>query len=210
MTIKYVFWDSDNTLVNTAAHHWNKHAEILKKHGITLDEKWSDRIYTNNGGQNWDWLSAELGLKVAKNDYLDQIDQWYFDHMNEIGIRHGIPEALDILDKAGIPMGVVSNGRKRSVMSALDAKRLSNRFKFILCIEDYPGRKPQPEPYLAARTKMQQILGTSIDVSECLVIEDDPKGVEASVAAGMHVIHRAIGDDKTADFIQKLKEYIEV
>lgn len=210
MTVKYVFWDSDNTLVNTAAHHWNKHAEVLKTHGIHLDEKWSERIYTNNGGQNWDWLSAELGLNVSKDDYLDQIDQWYFDHIGDIEIRDGIPEALNTLDDLNIPMGVVSNGRTRSVLSALNAKELAPRFKFILCIEDYPGRKPQPEPYLAAKTRMQQIIGTQIDPLECLVIEDDPKGVKSGLAAGMNVIHRAIGEDKTQEFLKKLKEYIEV
>src|SRR5690348_1156048 len=122
MSIRYVFWDSDNTLVDTAKHHWNKHVETLKKHGISLDLKWSERIYTNNGAQNWDWLSAELSLKVPKDQYLDEIDQWYFDHIGEINMRDGIAEALDIFDTMEIPMGVVSNGRRRSVMAALNAK----------------------------------------------------------------------------------------
>lgn len=208
MTVKYVFWDSDNTLVDTAAHHWNKHLETLKKHGIHLDDKWSGRIYTNNGGQNWDWLSAELGLNIPKDQYLDEIDGWYFDHIAQINIRDGITTALDILDAANIPMGVVSNGRKRSVMSALDAKQLSPRFKFILTIEDYTGRKPMPEPYLAAKTRMQQIASASIDAKDCLVIEDDPKGVESGLAAGMHVIHRAVGEDDTENFLKKLRDYI--
>lgn len=208
MNIRYVFWDSDNTLVDTAAHHWNKHFETLKKHGIHLDDKWSERIYTNNGGQNWDWLSMELGLNLPKDQYLDEIDQWYFDHIAQIDIRDGILPALDMMDAAHIPMGVVSNGRKRSVMAALDAKQLSPRFKFILCIEDYIGRKPMPEPYLAAKTRMQQITGASIDPKECLVIEDDPKGVEAGLAAGMNVIHRAVGEDDTENFLKTIRDYI--
>jgi beta-phosphoglucomutase len=209
MTIKYIFWDSDNTLVDTAAHHWNKHFYTLQKHGIHLDDKWNERIYTNNGGQNWDWMSSELGLNISKDQYLDEIDQWYFDHIGEIKIRDGIEQALDIAETLGIPMGVVSNGRKRSVRAALDAKNLTPHFKFILCIEDYTGRKPMPEPYLAAKTKMQQILGTSIDTSECLVIEDDPKGVEAGIAAGMTVIHREVGNDDTEDFLAKILNFIE-
>lgn len=210
MTINYIFWDSDNTLVDTAAHHWNKHFETLKRHGIDLSPEWAERIYTNNGAQNWDWLSAELDLKLSKDQYLDEIDQWYFDHIDRINLRDGIEQALDMADNANIPMGVVSNGRRRSVMSALNAKNLTPRFKFILCIEDYTGRKPEPAPYLAAKTKMQQIIGAEIDPATCLVVEDDPKGVEAGRAAGMSVMHRPVGEDKTNEFLQKLKELIVV
>lgn len=206
MRVNYVFWDSDNTLVDTYTHHWRKHVETLKTLGITLEHKWQERIYTNNGAQNWEWLTAELGLKVPKDEYLDMIDGWYYRHIADINIREGIPQALDLVRH--LPMGVVSNGRKRSVMAALESKQLVPNFKFILCIEDYEGRKPQPAPYLAAKTRMQQIFGTAIDPKECLVIEDDPKGVEAGLAAGMNVIHREIGDDDVPKFLDKIRAYL--
>ena len=201
MPIKYVFWDSDNTLVKTYNHHWNKHAETLKSLGIHLGDEWKERIYTNNGAQNWEWLRRDLGLAMEKDAYLDAIDGWYHRNMGDIEIREGIEEALDYFESKEIPMGVVSNGRRRSVMAALNAKNLAPRFKFILCIEDYEGRKPDAAPYLAAKTRMQQIVGHAIDPAECLVIEDDPKGVEAGLAAGMKVIDRPIGDDDTTKFL---------
>lgn len=209
MRINYVFWDSDNTLVDTYTHHWRKHFETLKTLGIYLDDKWKERIYTNNGAQNWEWLGAELGLNVTKNDYLDMIDGWYYRHIEDITPRTGIPDALDLFDEKKIPMGVVSNGRKRSVMAALEAKSLVSRFKFILTIEDYEGRKPDPAPYLSAKTKMQQITGRAIAPEECLVIEDDPKGVEAGLSAGMNVIHRKIGDDDVPEFLGKIKSCLQ-
>jgi beta-phosphoglucomutase len=208
MAVNYVFWDSDNTLVGTYDHHWNKHVETLKSHGITLGDEWKERIYTNNGAQNWEWITADLGLKVSKDQYLDEIDGWYYRHIDRIKLRDGIEEALAMIDDAALPMGVVSNGRRRSVMAALEAKRLGPRFKFILCIEDYEGRKPDPTPYLAAKTKMQQITGNSIDPLECLVIEDDPKGVQAGLAAGMNVIDRPINDTDTDKFLKQLRSYL--
>ncbi len=36
-TVHYVFWDSDNTLVETAEHHWRKHVEVLKTFDSLLD-----------------------------------------------------------------------------------------------------------------------------------------------------------------------------
>lgn len=198
--IQYVFWDSDNTLVETAAHHWRKHFETLKTHGIDLSDQYRQRIYENNGIQNWEWISQELGLTLSQEDYLDQIDGWYFDHISEINLRAGVSDALDTFEKENIPQAVVSNGRRRSVMAALEAKDIAPRMEFILCKEDYKGRKPDPAPYLAALEKMESLTGQKIAPTTCLVIEDDPLGVQAGKAAGMRVIHRPIGDGKAFDW----------
>ncbi len=193
--IGYVFWDSDNTLVNTAQHHWRKHLESLKPLGITLDEEYKKRIYENNGSQNWEWITAELGLDMPCQDYLDLIDGWYFSHINEIEIRSGVLGALEHFKSRNIPQAVVSNGRRRSVLAALEAKDLAPHFEFILCKEDYEGRKPDPVPYTTALLKMEEIEKIKIDPATCLVIEDDPLGVASAKAAGMQCLHRPIGDD---------------
>lgn len=206
--IKYVFWDSDNTLVKTADHHWHKHVETLKTLGITLDDKWHTRIYSNNGAQNWEWLTSELCLTLDRDDYLDLIDRWYFDHIAAIDLRDGVLEAIELFKNAGCRQAVVSNGRKRSVMAALTAKDMVKHFDFILCKEDYQGRKPEPAPYLAAKTRMQQITGDVIDPQTCLVIEDDPLGVESGHAAGMNVIDRPIGQDDTENFLKTCRNYL--
>lgn len=199
--ILYVFWDSDNTLVNTAEHHWRKHVETLKYFDIALDEKYRQKIYENNGAQNWAWLTDELDLSVPQKIYLDKIDQWYFDHINEIEIRSGVLDALKFFEDNKVKQAVVSNGRTRSVMSALEAKKLARRFEFILCKEDYEGRKPDPTPYLTALQKMEEIEGEKIDPACCLVVEDDPLGVQAGEAAGMAVFYRPVGDDKPFDLL---------
>lgn len=199
--IQYVFWDSDNTLINTAEHHWRKHLEVLKKHGITLDVKNKQRVYENNGIQNWEWISEELALKVEKQKYLEQIDAWYFNHILEVQIRDGVLDALQYCYNNKIPQCVVSNGRQRSVMSSLNAKGLTKYFKFILCAEDYEGRKPAPAPYLAALAKMSERMATDIDPQTCLAIEDDPLGVQSAKAAGMQVFHRPMGKDLPFDML---------
>ncbi len=200
-TIQYVFWDSDNTLVNTAEHHWRKHVETLKTLNIDLDTQYQKRIYENNGTQNWTWLNEELGLKLECQEYLDKIDAWYFDHIDEIKIRSGVIDAIKNFDTNDMPQAVVSNGRRKSVMAALEAKKLSPYFKFILCNEDYEGRKPSPAPYQSALNKMIEIEGREINPQSCLVIEDDPLGVASGEAAGMVVLHRPIGDECPIDLL---------
>ncbi|MEM7617846.1 MAG: HAD family phosphatase [Pseudomonadota bacterium] len=193
--VQYVFWDSDNTLVNTAEHHWRKHVETLKTLDINLSEKYRKRVYENNGTQNWTWMSEELGLNLDRQDYLDKIDAWYFDHIDEIEIRSGVMEAIEYFKSNDMPQAVVSNGRRKSVMAALDAKKLTPYFKFVLCNEDYESRKPSPIPYETALNRMANLENRRIDPQSCLVIEDDPLGVESGKAAGMTVLYRPIGDE---------------
>ena len=42
---------------------------------------------------------------------------------------------------------------------------------------------------------MSEMKKKDIDPQSCLVIEDDPLGVESGNAAGMVVLHRPIGDE---------------
>jgi HAD superfamily hydrolase (TIGR01509 family) len=206
--IRYIFWDSDNTLLNTAKHHWRKHFETLKTLGIHLDNVHREAVYTHNGSQNWAWMRKDLGLELPEQDYLDLIDTWFFDHIEEIEIRAGISEAIQIFKDAGLAQAVVSNGRKKSVMAAQNAKGLTPHFEFILCNEDYEGRKPDPAPYLVALEKMNTRKGLSVSPAQCLAIEDDPKGVASARAAGMLVIDRPPIDEDTKAFIQKCKTYL--
>jgi len=196
--IKYVFWDSDNTLVDTADMHWRKHVETLKEYGITLDDEYRTAIYTNNGQQNWEWITEKLGLHIPANEYLNRIDNWYIDHIDEINIRSGVEETLTLFEQAGLKQAVVSNGRRRSVMAALQTKNIADRMEFIFTKEDYEGRKPGPEPYLAAMQKMAEHTGQTISASECMVIEDDPKGVQSGHSAGMLTIHRKLSENQEA------------
>ena len=188
--IKYVFWDSDNTLIDTFALHWAKHVETLKTHGIALDDKYKTKIHHNNGEQNWQWLSAELGLAVPKADYLQQIDAYYSANADKLKFLDGVIEALEYFKSKDIKQCVVSNGRQSSVLPAHKALGTEKYFEFILCKEDYEGRKPEPTPYLTAMRKMSEIVGKDMSPDECLAIEDDPLGVEAAKGAGMTTIFR--------------------
>lgn len=188
--IRYIFWDSDNTLIDTFALHWAKHVNTLKKHGIELEDKYKPRIHHNNGSQNWEWMTAELGLLVPQHDYLAEIDEWYAANADKLEFLSGVEQALALFKNAGFKQSVVSNGRRSSVLPAHKALGTEKYFEFILCKEDYEGRKPDPAPYLTALKKMSDIEERRITPSECLAIEDDPLGVEAAKRAGFTTIFR--------------------
>ena len=192
--IRFVFWGCNDTLVDTTQHHWLKHVETLKKHDIVLDEKHRQKINENSDSQNYDWMLKELGLKVSKQDYFDQTEAWYFDHINEIKIRKGALETIDYFKKNKIPQAVVSSDHRRSVRVALEAKDLIKHFRFVFCKESYEKQKPDPEPYLKALKRMENLYHQKIKPENCLVIEDALLGVQAGDAAGMLTLHRPTED----------------
>ena len=189
---RYIFWDSDNTLAENGELHWQKHLETAKKYGVTLNDSHRSQIYHNNGHQNWTWLKKELGLKADQNTYLEEIDIWYAAHVGDIPLRPGIAEALEMFRAAGCRQCVVSNGRRNSVLLALNARDIVSKFDFILCKEDYEGRKPNPSPYLTAIRKMEDTANETVQPYECLAIEDDPLGVTSAFGAQIPVIHRRL------------------
>lgn len=185
--IRAVFWDSDNTIFDTANLHWRKHAETLAPLGIILGPQDEQRIYENNGQQNWQWLTEECGLTLPQDQYLKLIDHWYTEHIHDIQFRSGVQTLIEAFARQNIFQAVVSNGRRHSVLQPYQNKGIEHYFKFFITIEDCDKRKPSPDPYLKALDRLQEF---SMIPSDCLVIEDDPKGVEAAHLAGMPVIQR--------------------
>ncbi|EHJ91211.1 Phosphatase yieH [Vreelandella boliviensis LC1] len=94
----------------------------------------------------------------------------------------GIPAALEQLSRH--PKAVVSNGPERKIRCALESTELGHHFASRL-FSAYTLNvwKPDPELYRKAAAAM------GYPPQECVVIDDAAVGVEAGLAAGMHVIH---------------------
>lgn len=190
-----VFWDFDNTIIDTASAHWKKHHTILSRQGIQLNPSYQKRIYENNGSQNWKWLHEELGLKMAEKEYLEAIDFEFQQNMHNLEMRPGVLELLQTIKQLNIPQAIVTNARRNSAKPLIDQKNISPFMQFILFKEDYEGRKPDPAPYFRAFEKMETFLNKPLEPKRCLVIEDDPKGVESAHKAGATVIHRKLHEE---------------
>lgn len=215
MKIQAFFWDYDNTILETAEAHWNKHQVVLAKSGIHLSEKFRKRLYENNGAQNWEWMKDELGLKVLQEDYLKQIDAEFQKHLNKLEMRSGISELFKLIAELNIPQAIITNARKDSAEPILKQKNITSMMKFILFKEDYQGRKPDPAPYLEGFKRMAALIGEPLDPHRCIAVEDDPKGVESAHRAGAIVIHRKLNESQAvseyADYIcYHKKEFIEI
>lgn len=100
----------------------------------------------------------------------------------ELMAIEGMPDALAQLSHHA--KAVVSNGPERKIRCALESTELSHHFKDNL-FSAYTLNvwKPDPQLYLKAAAAM------GYSPEQCVVIDDASVGIQAGLAAGMHVIH---------------------
>jgi HAD superfamily hydrolase (TIGR01509 family) len=94
----------------------------------------------------------------------------------------GAVALLAALAAAGVPVGLVSNARRRFVEPALRAAGLDDAFAVIVTADDVSRPKPAPDAYLAAASAL------GAQPAACAVLEDSPTGLAAGRAAGAMTI----------------------
>jgi HAD superfamily hydrolase (TIGR01509 family) len=101
--------------------------------------------------------------------------------VRELKAIEGVAEVIASLD---LPKAVVSNSRRRRVLTSLATTGLDVllRESPLFTADEVARPKPDPELYLLAAQELGRSPG------ECLVIEDSVSGVTAAHAAGMTVI----------------------
>lgn len=103
-----------------------------------------------------------------------------------------IPGALELLQS--IPSsawGIVTSGLHAVGSTRLDFGGLPVP-EVLISAEDVVAGKPDPEPYLFAAMMLE------VKPARCVVIEDEPAGIQSGRAAGMHVVG-VISNTYTAD-----------
>lgn len=109
-------------------------------------------------------------------------DELYELAIDEVGAgvepMPGAVALLAALGAAGVPVGLVSNARRRFVEQGLRGAGLYDAFAVIVTADDVARPKPAPDPYLAGAAAL------GAEPGECAVLEDSPTGVAAGRAAG--------------------------
>ncbi|MCF3648238.1 HAD family hydrolase [Synoicihabitans lomoniglobus] len=122
---------------------------------------------------------------IALDHERSDLEQRFLRHKNRIIVKQPIlPGIIDLLDHArdhGIALAVASNSPHVHVDRHLDRLGLIDRFAAIVCREDVPHGKPQPDVYLAALENL------GVEAVHAVAFEDSVPGHQAAHAAGLRV-----------------------
>lgn len=199
-----VLFDLDGVITPTAEIHERAWAQLFSSFDYTND----DYLRHIDGKPRYDGVRAFLSSRSITlpegsptdepgDDTVCALGNRKNDLFNTILEREGIApypasqQALDLLERAGIPAAVVSSSK--NAQSVLAAAGLGSRFDVIVdgvvAAREHIAGKPLPDMFLHAAA----LLGVTPERS--VVVEDAVSGVAAGSAGGFAVV---IGVDRGA------------
>ncbi|MFL5798092.1 MAG: HAD family hydrolase [Actinomycetota bacterium] len=178
--IRAALFDLDGLAVDSEPLHVEAWRRAMEEAGAGWDPEWIDPYFGTPVSNTAAGLARDHGLT---SEAVQALRDRHFAQLTERGIRPrpGLAEAVAMLRKAGLSLGVVTSGTRSYVERAL--RGLDGvRFDAVVAKEDVTHPKPHAEPYLAGA----RLLGA--EPAGCVALEDAPAGIASARAAGMLVV----------------------
>jgi beta-phosphoglucomutase-like phosphatase (HAD superfamily) len=182
MCLAAIIFDCDGTLADTMPVHFEAWSATLARYpGLELSE---DRFYVLGGWPTRaiaDLLKRETGLQfdpAALSREKEADFESRLDHVRPIE-----PVVKIVREHRGkLPIAVATGGTRMICTSILNHIGLEGWFDAMVCAEDVPHHKPNPDIFLEAARRL------GVDAAKCRVYEDTDPGLEAARRAGMESI----------------------
>lgn len=179
--IKAVIFDMDGVLIEAKDWHYEALNKALGLFGMEISRY--DHLVTYDGlptKKKLEMLSTERGLPVELHDFINDMKQQY---TLEIVYAQCKPRffheyALSRLKQEGYKLAVASNSIRKTVQIMMEQSALMGYLDFYLSNQDVTVGKPDPEIYSKAIRQL------GLTPQECLVVEDNEKGIQAAKASG--------------------------
>ncbi len=138
-------------------------------------------------GKNQEVLVRVFGEGRFSGEEMDKISfekekKYQQEYKPHLKLIEGLGEFLENADKKGIKMAIGSAAIMFNIDFVLDGLNIRRFFPVTISADQVSKSKPDPETF----SKAAQDLG--IAAGNCIVFEDNPKGVESARRAGMQCV----------------------
>lgn len=180
--LKALLLDLDGTLAETDSLHYPAWADLLKPHGIEVDEEfYKERI---SGRLNPDILKEFLPhLSEAEiHQMAESKEEDFRRRAKDLEPLDGLRPFLEKARKRGLMLAVVTNAPKENVTAILGGLDIQEAFYDTFLAEEAGAGKPDPAAYLAA------LEGLELAPEEAIAFEDSASGITSAVGAGIQTV----------------------
>ena len=178
--MKAVFWDLDDTVLNTLPARMDALAGTYEDCLGTRPD--AERVWREHNGQTLEALARSL----MGDDWLRFAERYrerYYAIDFDLEPFPGVVDVLDALRADGLELAVVTSKISWGATGELTRTGLLDRFATVVGHDDCDRHKPEPDPLFVAMERM------SLDEpGQIAYIGDTPSDVKAGRAAGCHAI----------------------
>jgi len=208
---KAFIFDLNGTMIDDMEYHSKAWYHILNNelHAGLSREEVKSQMY----GKNSELLIRVFGTDRFTQEQMDELSMEKEKRYQQAFLPHLmlIPGLADFLDKAGkqqIQMAIGSAAIPFNIDFVIDNLNIRQYFKVLISADDVHTSKPDPETFLKAASAL------NIAPDLCIVFEDNPKGVESALNAGMpcvviETMHRQQDFDMYPNVLAFIKDYTD-
>ena len=205
--IKAILFDMDGVLIDAKEWHYEALNKALEGFGLTISRY--DHQHTYDGLptlKKLEILSRKNGLPLDLHASINQLKQKYTMELINQRCKPYPPHqhALSYLKEQGYKIAVCSNSIRHTIDIMMERSDLKKYIDLILSVEDVKHAKPDSEIYTLA------VKHLNLTPSECLIVEDNPHGIEAARKSGCHVLEVASIHEVNLENIIKAISYHQV
>jgi HAD superfamily hydrolase (TIGR01509 family) len=184
-----LLFDLDGTLAETDSLHLPTWVDILRPHGIEVDEA----FYKENiSGRSTGEIVRELLPDLSKEEGREMGDAKEASFRERAGELEPLPGLLDFLQEArerGLKTALVTNAPEENVEAILPVLKLGEFFDEVVLSDEVGPVKPDPAPYRAALDRL------GVSPEEAVAFEDSTSGISSAVGAGVPTVGIASTQD---------------
>ena len=184
-----LLFDLDGTLAETDSLHLPTWVDVLRPHGIEVDEA----FYKENiSGRSTGEIVRELLPDLPKDEGREIGDAKEANFRERAGELEPLPGLLDFLRKAterALKTALVTNAPEENVEAILLALELGEYFDELVLSDEVGRVKPDPEPYRVTLDRL------GVSPEEAVAFEDSTSGISSAVGAGVPTVGIASTQD---------------
>jgi HAD superfamily hydrolase (TIGR01509 family) len=177
-----ILFDMDGTLVDSEPLWLQAEVEIMHEVGCIWTAE--DQIACLGGprAKTEKMMQDKSGNQMPDGYFGEQLDNLMEKKLaSDLRIYDGAKELINECKDYGLKVALVTASGSR-LMNVVLQSFPRDIFDVVISGDDVENSKPNPEPYLNAAQ------GLSVDITNCVVIEDSITGVTAGLSSGAQVI----------------------
>lgn len=179
--IKAVIFDMDGVLIDSETIEKKNMIKSAEMNSLPFEDEFFEIFLGCNNEMSYRLLLDRYKDSKIVDKYLSDLEHLQAKEYKEgnIKLKPGTREIIDYLRNNNVPFTLATGSSYKYVeLDFLQNGYDKIPFDYVVTGDEIINSKPNPEIFIKAANLM------NIDIIDCLVVEDSPKGIEAAYSSG--------------------------